>query len=809
MADVRVVAPDGTKGSVPEEDLESALAQGFRLESGTDVRVVAPDGTAGTVPQDDVSAALSEGYRLESAKREEDRYSSPLQTAATFGEGVAKGASLGMQTPLAALEGFGSYLGSKAFEATQPEAPKATLSQSIDEAQTDISRRAEANPIANVAGQLTGVVGSTLATGGAGAATGTGLLARGSTALAERAAAGVSATAARGLLRPATRLLVQGATEGAVFSAAQEVDRSFQSGDWEGIAERAAAAAWDGAKLGGPLGVAAGAGLGVAGAAVRGAARVPGKLRELAGTSAYKAIVGRTNKASMKAAERHGGAAAVGRELLEDGSIPLAGGFEAKVEALTRNVDDLGKQLGDIVTEIDDAAQGVSMAVRPSRIALRDRIQSEVLEPLRQGTFSADTYRAVKRKLDGLLGQLSRAERPVVVRGKGGSAALNRDKISYEDLKALRVELDQELGNWNKLTAEQGPLKAFRDTRRVIEDYWIESVEQMGVAAGKPDLAQRVRDLKRAYAAQALARDQAQEALETALANRSISPSDYMTGAGVGIGTGNPLTAVASAVGHKLARERGRGVAALALDRAADGATALQAALSRAAETRALSSVARGAKAAKGSLRRALTLEAAEGEISMLSASHPVYMGLQQQTEELRESGFPELADAVDAHQARVREYLAAKAPPMGDPDVFGSQAPRDRAALAKFARYADAARNPEGALMRVAYGMHHGEDLEVLRELYPSLLTDLRAKVAERLPGSAAKHSLRDRAALEELGVPTGPSSSPEHAAWLQGLAASTQEPEPEQQAPRRPKPRGQYDAHGDRYAVRGDRAE
>ena len=321
MGAIRVVAPDGQVGEIPEEQAAGAFAAGFKPAPDAPampamatpgavpvrptapepmVSVLAPDGQAGEVPQSQLAGALSAGFTRPPQE-------APGGAAAALAEGIAQGASLGSQTPLAAVEGAGAWLGNKAFELTQPDAPKIPIGQSYQEAQRSITQREDEHPIASGIGQTIGIIAPALATSGASLAGtavvggATGLLARGATAVAAKVAAKVSATAARGLLAPATRLLAQGAIEGAAFGAAKEVDDAFIAGDYDSLAEKVA---WSTAR-----GVGIGAGMSLAGGALfASAAKVVNAAisggRKLAEESAYKAVVGRTNQAASRSRGR-------------------------------------------------------------------------------------------------------------------------------------------------------------------------------------------------------------------------------------------------------------------------------------------------------------------------------------------------------------------------------------------------------------------------------------------------------------------------------------------------------------------------
>src|SRR5690606_29805230 len=154
-----------------------------------------------------------------------------------------------------------------------------------------------------------------------------------------------------------------GLLEGAAFGAAKAVNEDFLA-DREITAERIIFAAGEGALLGGALGGGAsllGSGLKAGARKLSGAlgegSSLGGYLDKLAGESAYKAAVGRTSKQSMKAADRQGGAEAVGKTLLDQG-IDLTADAETILRQTAEKADDVGSRLGTLVKQADEFGTG-------------------------------------------------------------------------------------------------------------------------------------------------------------------------------------------------------------------------------------------------------------------------------------------------------------------------------------------------------------------------------------------------------------------------------------------------------------------
>lgn len=112
--------------------------------------VISPEGVPGSVPNEQLQEALQAGYKQRQPSEQElARETAAEQPLAAFGEGVVRGATLGFGEP--AL---------KVYEGGLLEG------ETLEGAGEKILARKEANPLAAGAGELGGVVGTSLLTGG-------------------------------------------------------------------------------------------------------------------------------------------------------------------------------------------------------------------------------------------------------------------------------------------------------------------------------------------------------------------------------------------------------------------------------------------------------------------------------------------------------------------------------------------------------------------------------------------------------------------------------------------------------------------
>lgn len=732
--------------------------------AGNRLEAFDPSGKLVTIPEEQAADAQLQGYKLTSP---EQRAGEALQAehgdsaGRAFLEGVGRGGTFGA-TDIVQAEGaglgtrLGNYLADLSFgnggadEEQLSQDRQATAARAVEESKADILGRQQANRTAAGLGELGGALGLGIATGGLGTS---GLASSGTSALAK---AGYAALA--------------GGLEGAAFGAAKAANDDYLN-DREITAERIMLGAKDGALLGGAFGAGGSLlGSGVKAVASKigglfGGASGAGKyLDDLAGESAYKAATGRTNKASIKLADRQGGASAVGKTLLDEG-IDLTGDAESILAQTTAKADEVGSALGAVAKQADAFGTG-----GPSKAGLKAALEEKVMAPLREGTFTETTANTVQAKMQKLFDYLSPSE--VTARGADGAKrAINRDALSFQDLRKIRQELDQELANWNSVAAEKGPLEAYRNARRVMEDYWLESAEEAAKKAGKEGFAAEVKGLKQRYAHLALARDQAQEAVQTQLANRATSLTDTLAGVGGGAAVGGPLgflTGIASSQAHRFVRERGRGVLATAIYRARQAATRGEQVMDDAAGG-LIANTRRGIKATAEATRDAVPIggvmlnprdpksyeQTIDHLIKLQDRNSPERMALNERHADLALED-PDAAKAMDDQTQRTVDFLVEKAGPSGvdysSPFAHLSGPKHDREKAIDLARYARAAQNPSAAFERVASGKYSRHDLETLKALYPRQWSRFGAKVRARLTELKEPPDYRTQVALSRV---------------------------------------------------------
>jgi hypothetical protein len=806
VAEVNVIAPDGTPGTLPEEELEAALADGFQLPGGAapamaapeadEVEVRSPDGTVGTVARSELAAALDDGFE----ETAQDRFRTIGQKSATVGEGLARGATLGISDAVQSYgAGIGTALGNLIADKTLPDVPRAAapgidapLSAPVErdlfdevaqiESGANIAGRREANKALAVGSELVGAVAPALLSGGVGSA---GALARMTPAgqlanLATKMGTALAARTASGVGRIGA-LALTGAVEAGVDNATRTVMGDLAAGNVDITAERALEAAWDGAKWGGLVG--GGLGLVAEGAQAAGrvgasAARAVGErlgtLSDQAGSAAFKAATGRTSIAAQRLAARVGGDAEIGKTLLKRGVIAetLGGGHTVDdiAERLPGALDDAGRELGDLLGEVADAPT--------SRSAILQRIESDVIAPLdKAGT--KDIARAVRAKLEtsGIVEELSQA---------------GDDAIQLRALHELRRRFDQRPDlKWG--STGPGPVDittdAMRDVRRTIEDAFEKASDDAAKARGVTDFADRLKQAKREYSHLAVANQVSEQGSFARAANNRLGLNDVLAGV-AGAASLGPAGALA-AVGSKFLRDRSESVIAATLYRLARGAVkqeqAIEGAVASTVRSLSLPTVAVTA-ASRGLVPSAESMQRMVAQAQALQdPESPESHQLEAQTLQLA-SESPEFADAMKAAVMRKASMVVQKMGPQTDPsDPLKRQPmPMDRVTKSRGERFLRAVQSPSAALDRLASGQGSAEDLAVVRELTPQIHKRYVDGVMAQIVGGKQQLTMAQRQRLLfALGTPVVREQTPAYLAHFQALLAGQGGAGQEQQAP------------------------
>lgn len=253
--------------------------------AGKFVRIVSPDGKRGQIPEENLMSAISEGYTPEDefdAKAHEEElqaeYGTLGQKAITLAEGASRGLSLGTSDAAgAALTGLltpeGPQLTPEARERIAAlnrsgadiamPSDKGSFAIGYDAAREEQRNRADANTGLALTGEVAGALLPAALSGGTSAvARGLAATPAALAAKAGMATAGALRGAAPSVLRAGLATGVGGAVEGAITGATLRGSQftTQELGDPREVGESLLAAASSGALLGGAMGALFGAG---------------------------------------------------------------------------------------------------------------------------------------------------------------------------------------------------------------------------------------------------------------------------------------------------------------------------------------------------------------------------------------------------------------------------------------------------------------------------------------------------------------------------------------------------------------------
>lgn len=667
----------------------------------------------------------------------------------------------------------------------------------------------------------------------------------------ERGVQGLLGARGGGILGRGLSMGAAGTVEGAAFGAGQAVSEAALQ-DSELTAERVVAHMGRGALLGGTAGSVLGAG---SQAASRAAERLGpelqritrrGNLEGFIGSSAFRAAKGPGGGKRWveKAKQTFGddGVAQVGRELLDEGVVTA----RSTIDDIARQADQKrqrwGRRIGSVLEEVD---QGGGQA--PSLQRIEERVRGEVINPLRNSPLATNkrVARSVERELEGLFGAARETVRrggqrrvgEVVVTSGGrgidpatgfATGAPRTPDVGFAQLHKFRSELDDVAYRVQNTSSPH--TKELRRARDIIEQEIESSIDKAVQQTGREDLVGAYQQAKRKYKAMKLGSDMAQDAVSRADANRMFSLSDMQTAQAVGIGgafgaggiePGTMALAFASGALHKFWRERGAAITSAALN----NMTKMQA-LSRRAQTveqRSQQAVKRffdapteitgGVKGAKptsvtrgkGKGRRELYEDKVQELQDASKDLEAVADRIARHTVDVQGAA-PKFTHAFTQTVIRGQQFLQAKLPQPKvrastlRPDLDKTQRVSD-AEMAKWLRYEQAVSDPSSVFEHLENGDLSREEVEALREVYPSMHEALVTQVFEEVGrlDKAPPYSKLVQLSIA-IGQPLHPTLEPGFLSLVQQrYAAKAQEI---QQQPMAPSARKAPDLSGKKMA-------
>lgn len=819
------------------------------------VRVIAPDGTPGSIPAAQLDS-LSDGWKIESDQdRKERRYKeqagigTSLRSAAesaadtlSFGGYSAAGRALGGEkfaeesrmareaAPLSGMAGTGLALalpalvsggGSLAAEGAAGAATAARTGMAGAElAEAASGGTAVARGMLGLGRAVTAPVRGALALGrGAESVVGSGLA---------RLGVGTESLAGRALTSGA-KMAASGAVEGAAFGAGQALSETALApgGDYSHLAEKVLAGAEEGGLFGAALGGGLGAVGGVSSKIVSKMAERIGevKLDKLAADNAIKALA--TEKRAARELSRVGDAEKVGTRLLEDDIVRGGRSYEEMLERAQRVKADAGQSIGDTLNVLDEAGHAIEAKT------LFQKMRAEVIDPLLKSDNIMD-----RRAAKLLAAQI----KPI------SEDTLESGAVGFERLHKFRAQLVPN-NVWGAPMAPDALKKGLIRMRGIADDAIDAGVEkgfgsidreQMKTIALKRAIAtegdaasaaqhadafvasmadggakQAYLDSKLSYRASRWAEDQILKRSEVNdVVHRAIGLTSNIHGAATfamgaatgGIGTGM-LMGTAAAAANQYAIRHGRSIIADLAYRASRADTAL---LGK------VKAFVRGT----GDTRRAAVGEAAAVDVDR---------SLNKSPSETRGEAFARMADSVRAGPAaqpmvvdsmapqtgqamrdviqRGMAFLATKLPPgQESPSPFYKAPPPGAESVARFARYVKAVKDPLTVLDSMNNGTISSEEVEALKAVYPRLYDQVKETISSEVIARKETKPIPEAKAVQLgvlFGIPTIPLLEPGAYQIIQASYSVQLQP------PKQGAPTGEPSKLAKSYATGADRLE
>lgn len=831
----------GDRVDVPDDQAQAAFQSGqFGVEAGSRIPVTLADGRTGTVEAKDLHKTLQTGGQIASAQDFAAAQAAKAEAAQQEQYGAGLGSLHGLQQlQNTAAEGLArGLLPGVADVATLHIAEAIGGPAAREKLRADMEARKAANPWIAGATELGGAVAPMFIPGGqAGAVKGAATLAKGAGEAAELAKlAGTGAELARGgaeaakvaslgeeAVKTATALpraldfagglaermakavvgetsantvarMVQkgvamgarGAVEGALYGAGSQISEDAL-GDSDTTGEKLVAAMGHGALMGGLIGAGSGAAIEGLTTGTRALAKAAAPTaKRIAEEQAMKAVQygGLTSKKLVQSAERiEGGMAGVGRELLDSNLVKAGDTVEHIAPRLDQAVDEAGQRLTTTLRALDEAGvKGPSTASIRDAVAERMKSQFGDLAELHPETFS---------KVDKLMTAMDR-------NFPEGTASL-------EAMRDFRVKVQNEI-KWSQPPPGSPPNstnEAFKAVRGILEDHIEKAADEGSGKLGKEMLGQYKADKVR-YARLRVARDMAEDSVERYAKNNTFGLGAQMAGAatmagGIASGIGAPLAlakGAAAAVGSKLLKERGNSTAAVFLDKVAElGALAKTV---RAVDERANTAMDRfmaGKPSEYSSLR---TASKAERDARYEAASQRVKAAVTNP--ETHADSVTNALGAVVQHApkaaaiatqtaARASVFLASKIPQAPPSRTIQPQFDKHDPTPAekeKFLRYVKAADDPLSVLDDMSRGRMTLEGVQTVREVYPSLFSQMQQLAMEKCADAKKPLSYDQKLQLGILlDTPTDSTLQPEFIARMQA-SYQGQEQSPGDQGPK-----------------------
>jgi len=761
---------NGTVLAIEPTEAETYLKTGqYTLPKGTRVNVVDENGEAASVDSSEVYNALQSGYRMEQPqeteqRRAQEKYGGVGGQAAALAAGALRGASFGISDQL--------YVGAGG----EPETLRGLE---------------EANPASSIVGEATGIIAPAIFTGGASTVAGAGVK---GAAAAGRAAerliakqaikAGLSNPLAKSIATKIVPAFVGNSVEGTFYGAGQLLSEDAL-GKADLNAENLAAYIGTGALLNGAFGAAfSGAGQVLDSKIFKGATRPIADYVEgfTARDKAALDVLGYTPAKAAKLAEKNPELKNSLADILvknvgmsvDDDAVTLA----AKISKLK---DDAGKSLESVLTKADDTMKSQGRTI-DSELLYKDLADKLEQRFLGGKNLSSPEYRSIRKEVDNYYSEILKSSQ------EGG-------RMSLKDLHFIRKGADSKGYAANGMPVDSIEGQMARFARRHYDDV----LKQTMANTGDDSLRAAFSDANKLYS---FAAEVGPKINLKASKTERLNPF-YATilggAAGQMLGDGDAssigIGAIAGLAGRSFLMsdlrrnlvilgkiEQGRQAVGRAVNSTVKAFGEGTRSAARAAQT-SVPSIVNSSLAqnySNGKSEKPRTKEQAYNNIlnniNSFTASPTSFMEkANRQTASLYKAA-PQTSAQLDNLAMTAMTYLSTKAPKRNENinllTAFRPVPLPSTQELAKFARILNAVEKPMDVLKNLERGTASREEMEVLKDVYPSTFAELQETFMAELPKLQKTMPYNRRVQMGLLlGVPADASMLPQNILGLQNL--------------------------------------
>ena len=420
---------------------------------------------------------------------------------------------------------------------------------------------------------------------------------------------------------------------------------------------------------------------------------------------------------------------------------------------------------GRIATGLSDSIKSTPARVDIRSVYMRAAQEAENMsrDPIRAAGADA-FFGRVKSELDAL----ARSGRI----GADGT-------VDAADAFYLRSGLAKNAYEVSKVSGHAG--EAYKAFLRDLDHSTISAIDEAATKAGKTGQGDEIRYWKRQWQLATAAEKMAEGGAERYLGNNTLGLREGMGGA-VAMMTGHPILGAVGPYALKLAKERGKAIAAYTLSEMAERGT-LAKLVGKTDEQIARASKGPITLPEKGAAKASEVMPPPRAIVPKMLARVAAFQAdpdafvdhASQQTEGIATHS-PEIASGIVQRQVKAMIFLSSKVPQQGDPDPLDPRktpemTPTEQAQFAKYAWYTE---KPERFFAEVARGKLTPEGAETAQALMPRAFEQLQQQTFDALTTQLARGNkipFRQRQILGELlDFAATPAQRPQHRTFLQG---------------------------------------